>query len=587
VDGIGIRDEFISAYAYSIEVSSAPKNHKEAMMHTDCDQWQEATTAEIKSLESHNTWSIVDRPRHTKLLTAAFIYKYKYDMNGNVEKHKARLVAHGYRQVLGVDYDNTYAPVAGATSIRMLLAIAAAENLLVHQMDIKTAFLYADLDEDIYLNAPPGISCPAGKVLKLNKSLYGLKQAPRNFNKDLNDHLVSLGFDKCPNDPCIIYIRRTEDAVTILAVYVDDIIIACSKLTSLCTFKAELASRYDMKDLEEMEWCLGIKLTHLSDGSLKLDQAKYCQDVLTRFERYVRPNHGRVHLPMAPGLRLLTEERHKLSVTDLAFIHNFPYREVVGSLMYLAVYTRPDIAYAVGQVAKFSNFPTKDSCAVCQQILEYLRDHPDDGLTFSKSNLGLEIIGYVDASNHDDTMTGSSSTGYIFFLGNSPICWKSKLQKGVVADSTAESEYVAAAQACKESLWIRMVMRFLGYDKNPLTPITLHEDCKPCTQIANNPMVHGRTKFIANKWHVIRQCILDRAVHLLLTPTLEQTADVFTKATPRAIFDNHKKRLLGVPTEAHWMHRMTSKFEKENPSTFKINADEAADLEKYLSTIDF
>jgi hypothetical protein len=232
----------IFQYAYLIQHEEmVPKTYIEAMRSIHHVEWQKAIDAEIQSLLKLNTWIVVDKPLYKKCLTGAFIFKKKYVGNGSI-KYKARLIIHGFRQRYGEDYWETYAPVTSNRAIKALLAIAASNGMMIHQMDIDTAFLNAPLDEDIYMLPPEGLDIPEGKVLLLKKSLYGLKQSPRNFNKTLNKTIVNMGFKRCMSDTCM-YTNNINGNDVYIAIYVDDIIIACVDEATIIGIKQQISKK--------------------------------------------------------------------------------------------------------------------------------------------------------------------------------------------------------------------------------------------------------------------------------------------------------------------------------------------------------
>ena len=525
------------------ELDDTPKNYKAAMKSTQATQWQSAIDAEIKSLLDLKTWVVVDTPKDgRKLKTCAFIFKKKF--TGSEIKYKARLVAHGYRQIFGLDYWETYAPVSQTTSIRTILALAANNNMKIHQMDIDTAFLNADLKEDIYMSAPLGITLPEGKCLLLKKSLYGLKQSPRNFNLDLNSHIISMGFKRTVSDACV-YTHKVNNNDVIISVYVDDLIIACTDTNTIIAVKEQIAQRYKVKDMGEMDWYLGMRYTRCNDtGMITLDQSKYAQDILDRFTGYYKP-HAYRDIPMMGNsvLPIWTNEyNEKLTEEQLVQISSFPYRQVVGSLLYLAVWTRPDLQYAVITVAKHSHHPTLESISACKWLLEYLNCTKDRSLQFHKGNNTLS--GFVDSSFGDDLETRKSTCGNIIYLGTSPISWESFIPKTTVALSTAEAEYTAAHYCAKNMCAHNNFLTELGY---PQDNILIFEDSQSAIHMAIQVASTHRTKHIAIHIHHLRDLIEKRFIDLVYISTDIQIADILTKPLPYQKFSQHMDQLFGIP----------------------------------------
>jgi hypothetical protein len=311
-------------------------------------QWRAAIEAEIQSLVTNQTFSIVERTSNMRVLAFKWVFKVKEDMFGEIARFKARCTALGNLQREGFDYEETFSPVVRFTTIRTLLAITAVQNLELHQMDVDTAFLYGLMNEepDLYFEVPYNYPIPSallqlGKrlVAKAIKAIYGLKQAPRLWNEHVDNTMTKHGFRKSPYDPCL-YERRTAAGVVYVTIYVDDLIIAASTMALIHEFKEELKSVYSMKDLGELKFCLGMEITRdRSRRLLTVRQSKYARDVLTRFG--MTTSHPKP-TPMDPGLKLSKTMSPK-NAEEAAEAAKFPYREVVGSLMYLMVSTRPDI----------------------------------------------------------------------------------------------------------------------------------------------------------------------------------------------------------------------------------------------------
>jgi hypothetical protein len=533
-------------YAHLIQHEEmVPKTYDKAMQTPQAEKWQEAVNSEIRSLIRLGTWRVVDRPRrYVKYITGAFIFKKKYTGLNNLTIYKARLIAHGYRQKYGEDYWETYAPVSSSRAIRILLALAASLGMIIHQMDVETAFLNALLEEDIYMLPPAGIVLPEGKVLLLQKSLYGLKQSPRNFNKDLNKTIVKMGFTRCISDACI-YLKNINGKDIYVAVYVDDIIIACTDLDIINSIKKSLAETYTMKDMGEMDWYLGMRYTrNKNTGIITLDQTKYAEDVLLKYKgHYGKSPYDTT--PMEENLKLLPwSEAYeaKLTAKSKLKIKNYPYRQVVGSLLYLAIWTRPDITYAVHLVAKHCVHPTLESVAACNKILSYISQTKQLGLEFHPGNMKLST--YVDSSFADVVENRKSTGGMIQYLGYSPIYWETFVANTTTSLSTAEAEYVAAHVAGKEIMSSNNLLTEMKY---PQHNVPLFEDNQACIAIALQESCKHKTKHIDNKIHYIRDLIQKKIVDMIYISTKIQLADIFTKALGKATFLKHRDVILGRP----------------------------------------
>jgi hypothetical protein len=415
----------------------------------------------------------------------------------------------------------------------------------IHQMDVDTAFLNAFLEEVIYMTPPKGIEgIPEGHVLLLNKSLYGLKQSPRNFNKDLNQTMIDLGFSRCISDACI-YLKNVKGQDIYVAVYVDDIIIACCDEDIIKELKAQIALKYTVKDMGLMDWYLGMRYTRdVNTGIIKLDQAKYAEDVLTKFKNLYKSNPY-YSSPMEENLKLnpwKEEDDALLSAKCKAYVKAYPYRQVVGSLLYLAIWTRPDITYAVHLVARHCVHPTLAAVHACSRILTYISNTTKLGLTFHPGNMKLTT--YVDSSFTDVIPQRKSTGGLIQYLGYSPIYWETFIANATTPVSTAEAEYVAAHVAGKEVMSSNNLLTEMNY---PQHNVQLFEDNKACITIALQLASKHKTKHIENKIHHIRDMIQKKMVDIVYISTHLQLADIFTKALGKVTFLIHRDVILGAP----------------------------------------
>ena len=266
-------------------LESEPQTYKETVNCPEGPLWKEAIKSEVDSILQNHTWELVDLPPGSKPLGYKWIFKRKMKADGSIDKYKARLVIKGYRQKEGLDYFDTYSPVSRITSIRMIIAIAALRNLEIHQMDVKTAFLNGDLDEEIYMEQPEGFSTPEkeGKVCRLVRSLYGLKQAPKQWHEKFDNVVLSSGFKINECDKCV-YVKDTIEGYVILCLYVDDMIIVGSNDKVIKSTKDMLNSKFDMKDMGLADVILGVKITRTSDG-IALSQTHYIDKILAKFNK--------------------------------------------------------------------------------------------------------------------------------------------------------------------------------------------------------------------------------------------------------------------------------------------------------------
>lgn len=516
-------DEYVNAadhYACSVIDVIEPLSLSEAKSSQHAEDWLSAAGSEYQALIDNNTWQLVELPPDRKPIGSKWVFKAKYSSDGSIDRFKARLVAKGYAQKAGIDFEETYSPVVSFNSLRAALSHAVDRDMHIHQMDVVTAFLNGNLDEDIYMTQPPGFVKPGQDklVCKLKKSLYGLKQSPRCWNTVLDGFLKSLGFLQATADQCI-YTRLASNVQTIIAVYVDDLVIMSETTAELDNVKSSLSSKFKMKDLGEIHHCLGVSIAR-GDKSLKLSQSLYIQQLLKRFNM---EDCNPVGTPAAVDVKLQKEDGSKPANQPL-------YQSIVGSLLYAACATRPDISYAVGVLSKFNAAPTETHMTAAKRVLRYLKGSAEYGIVYKKSQSAP--VAYSDASWADDNDSRRSTSGNVFLKSEGPISWFSKQQR-VIALSTAEAEYIAAAEATKEAAWLRQLLTELGGLCDE--PLTLHIDNQSAISIANKA-TSKRSKHIDIRYHYIQDEIVNKHISTSYCPSTSMKADILTKALPRDRF---------------------------------------------------
>lgn len=505
-----------------------PSSVKAALQSKESVQWKCAMDDEMNSLLKNETWKLVQLPADRKVIDNRWLFKVKCNPDGSVDRFKARLVVRGFSQEYGIDYHETFSPVVKFTSIRTILAIAAAEQMVLKSFDVKTAFLYGELDEDIFMSQPEGYDDNSGKVCKLLKSLYGLKQASRCWNKKFSTFLQKFNFNVCIADPCV-YINNNNGNKIILAIYIDDGLVAANNEEQIIPLLEYLKKEFEIKVFDTKSY-LGLEINRLGDGGFLLHQSGYAKRVLHRFKML---ESNAVSTPADSNQVLCSNASSKKT--------HFPYREAIGCLMYLTVATRPDICYAVNLASRFMENPSEIHITSVKRILKYLKGTADYGITFKKQN-NLKFIGFSDADYAGDVDTRRSTSGYVFQLGESVISWCSERQK-TVALSTTESEYVAATHAIKELVWLRQLL-------NELLPMQLADpvffmDNQSAIRLVKNPEFHKRTKHIDVKYHFIREKYEERLFILDYMPTENQVADVMTKSLAKQRFQRLRE-MMGV-----------------------------------------
>ncbi|KAL0453656.1 UNVERIFIED_CONTAM: Retrovirus-related Pol polyprotein from transposon TNT 1-94 [Sesamum latifolium] len=402
------------------QLDNDPKTYIEAMSDIDSDKWIEAMKSEMDSMGSNQVWTLVDPLKGARPVRCKWVYKCKLGANGEVTAFKARLMAKGYTQRPGVDFEKTYSPVAMAKSIRILLAIAAWYDYSIWQMDVKTTFLNGFDEEEIFMDQPEGFTDVGEeqKVCRLQRSIYGLKQAFRSWNTHFDEVIRGYDFIKNDCDPCI-YKKISGSSVAYLVLYVDDILLIGNYVKILGDIKAWLSTQFSMKDMGEASYILGIKIYRdRSRRMLGLTQSSYIEKVL---KRYKMEHSKRGVLPMRHGIKLSKKQSPKTD-EELKRMSNIPYASAVGSIQYAVQCTRPDVAYALSVMSRYQACAGEAHWGAVKSILKYLKRTKDMFLIYSGGELILE--GYSDASFQSDNDDAKSQSGFIFKL-NGVVAWKS------------------------------------------------------------------------------------------------------------------------------------------------------------------
>jgi len=385
-----------------------PTTFEEALCH---EHWRHAMLDEMTSIEASGTWKLVDAPPRVKPIGLKWVYKTKKDATGVITKHKARLVAKGYVQQQGIDFEEVFAPVARLESVRLLLAHAATQGWALHHMDVKSAFLNGVLQEQVYVEQPPGFVLRGheSKVLHLVKALYGLRQAPRAWYAKLDSSLIELGFQRSTSEHAV-YLRGAGEHRLIVGVYVDDLVITGGNNDIITKFKEEMKAKFKMSDLGLLRYYLGLEVTQ-SEAGITVCQSTYAARIL---ESAGLTGCNPSHTPMEPRLKL-----SKFSTAPS--VDPTMYRSIVGSLRYL-VNSRPDLAYSVGYISRFMENPTTEHLSAVKRVLRYVAGTLHFGCRYRRKTRA-QLVGYSDSDLAGDIDTRKSTTGVVFFLGGNVITW--------------------------------------------------------------------------------------------------------------------------------------------------------------------
>lgn len=497
-----------------------PITVKEALACEDADDWKEAINAELKSLGKHDTWEIVKKIDGVRTLPTRFVFLRKRDEKGNVIRHKARLVVKGYLQG---NVDQTFAPVVDITTVRTCLAVAVQRGYSIHQMDVRTAFLHGEIDDDVYIRSPDGLKlCETGQVLKLRRGLYGLKQAPRLWHDKWESVMETMGFKKLLADDCVY---RRGDLWMLL--YVDDIILMSQDDMLITGVKTELSSHLDVKDLGILRCFLGLVFLQDSKGAW-LSQQHYVLQVL---ERFGMSECKPVSTPMCEGtLRDVME-------SDSPVVNKESYQELLGCLLFITTRTRPDISAAISILCRFAASPRAIHWAALKRVLRYLRGTFDYALRLTK-NVRCVLVGYCDADWAGDRADRKSTTGVLLQVGNVAVAWRT-LKQGSVALSTTEAEFMSLSEGTKMIMWLRKLLEELDARQSSPTPVL--EDNQGAIIWSREGVRHS--KHVSIRKNFVKENVARGVIKMQYCPTRDMTADVLTKPLQRVLFECHRTAL--------------------------------------------
>ncbi|CAI5504379.1 unnamed protein product [Closterium sp. Naga37s-1] len=507
-----------------------PATLKEALESSDAEEWKKAMESELKSIEENGTWELVELPKGRKAIRSKWLFKIKSDADGKIERYKSRLVAKGYQQKEKVDYKELFAPVVKPTTLRTLLAGAAIKGGVVKQMDVTTAFLNGVLEEEIFMAQPEGFDDGSGRVLRLKKAHYGLKQAPRQWYLKLRGVLEENGFTPSTADHSLFMLGEGEQR-SFMVVYVDDILIFSPSSDLVKEVMLKLQDKFKCKALGDVRFYLGLHIERdVEKRCMRVHQRKYLEALAANFGQ----SEGHVATPFPSGFKCVKgPEEESVGEEERRRFHSF-----VGSLMYAAVNTRPDVAFATGQLARAVQCPNEEQVAAGMRVAKYLGQTPSVGLQYlaaaqrrQKGADGVEpgrlfLTAFSDASYASEPEDMTSVGEFICCVGGGPTARESKKQVDQ-ALTLVESEYMALFRAVREIVWQRRLLAELGEEQQGPTP--LYCDSQGAIALAKNPVLHGLTKHMRVKWHWTMSMVAAGEVELRYVKTTGQQADMMTK----------------------------------------------------------
>jgi hypothetical protein len=528
-----------------LDISNNSPTIEEAKLSSHWSDWRAAMMKELQKLNSLHTWDVVTSlPLQKKAIKFKWVLKMKVDMFNSLI-YKARLTAKGYSQKPGIDFNETFSPVARFVSVRLVLALAARERFVLWQYDVESAFPNAPLDNtlEIFMEAPEELNLPRGSYLRLRRALYGLKQASREWNILISNYLITLGFTQLISDSCI-YKQIRNNSIIILVLYVDDIILATSHKSNVEWFRIQLEKKFIVKNTQ-LKKCLGIDISYdIHNRVISISKNQYIQNFVEKYLHLVSHIKYR-STPMDNGTKLDRDDCPKTEY-EKENMKQYPYREVIGALNYLVSTVRPDLSFSVNYLARFMDNPGIIHWNNLLNIIAYLRDHQSSCIKYGILNdmTDNELKVYVDADHATtDIDNRKSVTSYLIYFNGGIISWKTSLQKTVSVSST-EAEYKAIYEAGKEVIWISQILDELNY---PISvPSVFYEDNSSAIHASENPVQHSRLKHIDIVYHQIREWVNNNKISLTKISTVNQRADALNKASTPADFKKFTNLFMNI-----------------------------------------
>lgn len=508
----------------------------QAFASNEGEQWRAAAQAELDVIKQRGVFSLVDLPPGRTAIPLKWVLRRKLGPQGELLRHKARLVVMGFLEKEGIDYQETFAPVGSYRALRVLLALSARFGLHLHQFDVKNAFLYGDLNEEIYVHQPQGFTDGSPRVWRLHKALYGLHQGPICWHRHFEPFILSLGFQLIPTEPSI-YVLRRGTQVIVLWDYVDDGLIGYNSRHLLDTVLRAIRSRYEITETAEPRQVLGMRIQYDPlNGTLSLDQSQFIRSLLARVG--LSTCNG-LYIPADPN-DTVTNRDCPTSTTEQQTSDKRYYQSIVGALIHAVNGTRSDICLAVNQVARFCSNPGKQHWALLKRILRYLRLHTDYSIVYRREPTLPLVTGYCDSTWGTSVDDRISVTGYVFFMAGGPVSWCTRKQASI-ALSSMEAEIMAAAAAAQEALALRSLLFGLSF---PWLTIPIFIDNDAARLFGENQSTSQRSKHIDIRYFAIRDWVKNRLIELHRVPGQNNIADLFTKPLPVAKFAPFRAMLL-------------------------------------------
>jgi hypothetical protein len=542
-----------TAYAVASGVAllekETPQSYREAMASKDSAKWRAAAEAEFNGCVKARTWILVPRvtlPKGTNIIRVKWVFKMKFDEHGSINKYKARITPKGFMQRFGVDYFEVYASTGMYKTMRVFFSVVASRDMELRQLDVPQAFTQAPLDEDVYMEMPEGFE-EDGMVCHLKKSLYGLKQSPRNWWLLVSGFLVdTLGFTATVSDPCLFWKLTSSGQRILLFLFVDDMQVAFDKADEREWAEAhnQLKERFNITDLGESKFMLGMRITRdRAARTIKLDQELYVSKALEKF------GLDQCTPKRTPGSNCQVDSDEPASDLDQPCELKL-YQEKVGTLLYAAISTRPDISFAVNKLTQRMQAPTVRDARACDRVFRYLAGTKTLGLLFGRQRVDgspeapsstVSVTAYADADWASDRIDRKSITGWIAMINGDPVSWASKKQK-VVSQSSCEAELYAEAAAINETKWLNGLLGEIGVNQS--TSPLIYGDNQSTQALSKNGIKSERTKHVAIKYAFIHDEVSNGRVRLQWVPSAEQLADILTKPLAQPLHERLRDQLM-------------------------------------------
>jgi hypothetical protein len=532
-------------YAFATTGAAEPRTLAEAMTRPDAEKWLEAAYAELQAHVMNGTWELTQLPPGRQAIGSRWVFKVKRKPDGSIDKYKGRIVAQGYSQITGVHYGEVFASTACMAAMHTVIALAATEDLELETVDISMAFLNGDIDKEIFMKIPEGLEVdgepapgedPRRWVLRLLKGLYGIKQGPRIWALKLHSVLTRISFKRIDCDYSV-YVYRCDDTKIIVPIHVDDLLIASNSRDAIQKVKSDLASHFKIHDQGPTTSILGIKVEcDRPNRTVSLSQPRYIESML---EQFGMSDCNPTCTPM--------EENQKLSASmspdtpeQRAEMKAHPYRELIGKLLYLAIATRPDIAYVVGVLCRFVKNPGMQHWHAAKRVLRYLKGTVNMKLIYSKHPSPDLFTAYSDANLSGNPDNSRSTGGFAICVGGGATQWGSRLQPHMSMSST-ESEYTTASKVGFEIMWMRYLFEELGYNTTRPSPLLM--DNKSAIQVLKHPEHQSTMKHIHRAYHWIREQVEQQNITVSHVVGDENPADIFTKPLGHVKFTKFREML--------------------------------------------